>query len=79
MMKETASKSSKGASKGANSSTLAGLLQEDYSSSDDSYFIDNAWRGAEVRPGLHYLEIKFWNNVYLATVNHFVDKRTLSC
>ena len=49
MMKETAS-AAKNKQKGmdATSSTLAGLLQEDYTSSGDSYFIDNAWRGAEV-------------------------------
>lgn len=49
MMKETAAAAkNKEKGTGTNSSTLAGLLQEDYTSSGDSYFIDNAWRGAEV-------------------------------
>lgn len=48
MMKENASaaKNNQGGG-GTNTSTLAGLLQEDFTSSGDSYFIDNAWRGAE--------------------------------
>lgn len=32
----------------SSTAALAGLLREDYDSSADSMFIDNAWRGAEV-------------------------------
>ena len=48
MMKETASAAKNKSGGGTGTSTLAGLLQEDYTSSGDSFFIDNAWRGAEV-------------------------------
>ena len=48
MMKENAAAAKSKGGGGTNTSTLAGLLQEDYTSSGDSYFIDNAWRGAEV-------------------------------
>jgi len=48
MMKETASAAKNKNKGGTATSTLAGLLQEDYTLSGDSFFIDNAWRGAEV-------------------------------
>ena len=49
MLKENGTKDNKG--RKANdtaTSALAGLLNEDYNSSSDTLFIDNAWRGAEV-------------------------------
>ena len=49
MLKENGDKDNKG--RKANdtaTSALAGLLNEDYNSSSDTLFIDNAWRGAEV-------------------------------
>lgn len=47
LVKENASSDKNSTKKSETTSALAGLLQEDYTSSGDSLVIDNAWRGAE--------------------------------
>ena len=46
-MKENAAKGA--LEKGKSYSALAGLLEEDFTSTGDALVVDNAWRGAEVR------------------------------
>ena len=66
MMKEnaTANKNKNKGGGGTNTSTLAGLLQEDYTSSGDSYFIDNAWRGAEVSCDILFRNSSLSNSIF---------------